>query len=383
MELDDLSEVLDHLVHSDPFSYSDPDSVVALERALGQLSCVVSKAVASFDAAGEWALDGAQNVSAWLSTRCHLPLGEARSQLRRGKSLPSVPLCAEAFCNGEIGVAQVDLLVRAAHGVARVDHEVFARDEAVLVQAAKELKFAPFSAAVAYWSQLADPDGAEESEMEKRARRNVYLASSVNGMFLGGMTFDSISGTIVSNELVGLYDEMFEADWAEAKARLGRDPRLDELARTPAQRRADAMVEMAIRSRSTPPDARRPEPIFSVLIDFPTLSRRICQLANGTVLSPGALVPWLDQAWFERIVFAPGKRVECSVTARFFTGATRRVIELRDQGCMHPYCEVPVERCQIDHIIPYSKGGPTSQENGQVLCGFHNRLRHIGPDPGD
>ena len=52
MYIDDPSKVLDHLVHSDPFSYSDPDSVIALERALGQLSCVVSKAVASFDACG-------------------------------------------------------------------------------------------------------------------------------------------------------------------------------------------------------------------------------------------------------------------------------------------------------------------------------------------
>ena len=77
-------------------------------------------------------------------------------------------------------------------------------------------------------------------------------------------------------------------------------------------------------------------------------------------------MPYLDGAWFERIVFAPGKRVECSVTSRFFTGATRRAIEVRDQECTHPYCETPAERCQIDHIIPYSQGGETTQENGQV-----------------
>jgi hypothetical protein len=94
------------------------------------------------------------------------------------------------------------------------------------------------------------------------------------------------------------------------------------------------------------------------------------------------VVPWLDQATFERIVFAPGKRVECSVTARFFTGATRRAIEIRDQHCTHPFCEVPAARCQIDHIIPYAQGGETTQGNGQLQCGFHNRQRNSGPDPG-
>jgi hypothetical protein len=384
MDIDDLHEVLDRLAGSDPFSYGDAHSVMELERALGRLACIVTTSVASFEDSGEWSVDGAQNATAWLSTRCHLPTAEARRQLRRGRALPSVPLCAEAFSKGEIGVAQVDLLVKAAGGVARVDDEAFARDEAVLVQAAKELKFGPFSAVVAYWSQLADPDGAEASEMEKRARRDVFLSQSVGGMWLGQMTLDPVSGEIVSSELSRLEAEMFEADWAEAKARLGRDPKVHELARTAPQRRADALVEMATRSKSTPADARRPEPLFSVLVDYPTLSGRVLELASGAVLTPGSLVPWLEKSWFERIVFAPGKRVECSVTARFFTGATRRAVELRDQVCRHEFCEVRAEHCEIDHVIPYAKGGPTDQGNAELMCGFHNRLRyHQGPDPGD
>ena len=200
----------------------------------------------------------------------------------------------------------------------------------------------------------------------------------------GQINLDPIGGAIFSEEHRRLEVEMFDADWAAAKARLGREPKVDELGRTPAQRRADALVEMAVRSKSTPADARRPEPMFTVLVDYPTLRGRICQLASGGVLSPGSLVPWLDVATFERIVFAPGQRVECSVTSRFFTGATRRAIEVRDQSCTHEFCEVPADRCQIDHIVPYAQGGLTTQENGQVQCGFHNRLRnHQGPDPGD
>jgi 5-methylcytosine-specific restriction endonuclease McrA len=44
--------------------------------------------------------------------------------------------------------------------------------------------------------------------------------------------------------------------------------------------------------------------------------------------------------------------------------------------CTHPYCYEPAEHCQGDHIEPYSRGGATTQENGRLLCGFHNRLRN-------
>jgi hypothetical protein len=44
-------------------------------------------------------------------------------------------------------------------------------------------------------------------------------------------------------------------------------------------------------------------------------------------------------------------------------------------------CDEPAERCQADHIIPYSLDGLTVQENGRLLCGFHNRLRNQRPPP--
>ena len=106
--------------------------------------------------------------------------------------------------------------------------------------------------------------------MEARARRDAYLVQSVGGTYLGKMTLDPISGTIVASEHGRLEQELFEADWAEAKAQLGRDPHLDELSRTPAQRRADAFVEMATRSAAAPEGGRRPAPLFSVLVDYQT-----------------------------------------------------------------------------------------------------------------
>jgi hypothetical protein len=141
------------------------------------------------------------------------------------------------------------------------------------------------------------------------------------------------------------------------------------------------MVEMAVRSASTPADAQRPQPRFSVLVGFETLAGRISELEGGPVVTPGSLLDWMDRATFERIVFSPGKRIECSVTSRFFTGATRRALEVRDLECCHEFCDLSADKCEMDHIVPYSEGGLTTQENGQVLCDYHNRLRYERPPP--
>jgi hypothetical protein len=231
---------------------------------------------------------------------------------------------------------------------------------------------------VAYWKQLADPEGADDAEAERRARRDVYLEESLSGMWLGQMTLDPISGTIVSGELRRLEEELFEADCTEAAERLGRRASLDELARSSSQRRADALVEMASRSAGMPADAQRPAPLFSVLVGFETMHGRICELENGdrTVLAPSALDPWMDSAYFERAIFRLGGRVDVSTRARLFTGGTRRALELRDRQCTHPYCDAPAEVCEGDHIDTFAAGGETTQENGRLLCGFHNRQRN-------
>lgn len=259
--------------------------------------------------------------------------------------------------------------------------EVLARDEPVLVDQARSLRFDRFVRACAYWKQRADPDGADRDDEQRRSRRDVYLVHSFGGLWLGSMTLDPVSGSIVAGELERLEQALFDADWAEARAALGRDPGVTELARTSRQRRADALVEMATRSQAVPGDHRRVAPLFTVLVGWETLYGRISQLEDGTVLAPGSLLAWLDRADLERAVFAPGRRVEISPRQRLFTGATRRAIEVRDHECTHPLCAVPAASCQIDHIQPWALGGPTTQENGRVLCEPHNRARNQRPPP--
>jgi hypothetical protein len=377
VDLDVLTEAIDRLSGSDPLIYADAESIQTLHRQQARLDALVTQATAGFDAAGNWVPDGARNAVAWLMARCRLPKAQARRMLRRGRELRHLPGTVRAWSDGQIGAAQVDLIAESRRPETE---EALARDEQMLVTQAALLPYGSFTRVIDYWKQLADPDGAEENDEKRRDRRDVYLEKSFGGMWLGKITLDPVSGAIVGGELERLEQEMFDADWAAAKARLGCDPTLADLSRTPGQRRADALVEMATRSQMAPAQGRRPAPLFSVVIDYELLRGRVCELADGAVIAPGSLLPWLDEAYLERVVFAPSRRVEVSEKARLFSGATRRAIELRDRECQHPLCDMRAASCEVDHIIPFAAGGPTVEENGQILCGFHNRLRN-GPAP--
>ncbi len=369
----ELTSAIDHLIEEGVDAHRNGPDIRQLLREHARLESVLSSSTAAFDASGEWALSGAKTASAWLARGCRLPKGVARRLVRRGRHLRQLPVAAAAFEAGAINAAHVDAVVAVRRPGTE---ETLARDEPVLIKQAKRLPFEHFVKAVAYWDQLADPDGSEEAAEERRARRDVYLEPSISGMFLGSMTLDPISGSIVANELGRIEDAFFKADLKRARDEVGGNPSVGDLWRTPQQRRADALVEMAARSSLLQSDGvrRPPAPLFSVLVDWPTLSGRVCELAEGIVLSPGELVPWLRVADVERAVMEPSGRIEVSQTQRVFTGATRRAIELRDRECVHAFCDTPASRCQADHQLPWCRGGLTTQENGRLLCGFHNRL---------
>jgi hypothetical protein len=302
--------------------------------------------------------------------------------VRRGRRLRPLPDCSQAFIDGDITGAQVDVITALR---TPPTEGALARDEETLVGQVSTLPFRTFVRVAEYWKQLADPDGAETDDQERRAGRDVYLDQSFGGMWLGKITLDPISGAIVGGELERLEQEMFKADWSEAGDRLGHDPTVAGLARTPGQRRADALVEMATRSQMALSDSRRPFPLFSVLIDREQLRGRVCELADGTVLAPGSHVPWLDSAVIERVVFAPDRRVEVSNKARVFSGATRRAIALRDRSASTLTATSRRRPARRTTSSPGSTVDPQwkKEENGQMLCQFHNLQKNGRPPPDD
>jgi len=371
--VEDLADAISKLADMDPGVLSDSETIVALHRQLARLEAVATRATADWDAQQAWTADGARSGATWLMHRCHMPEAAARRRIRLGRELRHLPKTAAAWLAGDVEEGHVSML--AAHR-SSVTAEVMARDEPLLVQLASELTSRAFNHALVYWHQLADPSGVEVDAAKLLADRRVSLAQTFLGAWSGDILLDPISGSIVSSALSRIEDDLFDADWRAARERLGKDPVAGDLSRTSMQRRADALVEMATRASTAPPEGKRPEPLFSVVVDLPTVTGRLCELAERTPVTPGSLVPWLDRAWIERIVFeGPSRVIDVGVQRRLFSGATRRAVEVRDRECYHDLCDVPAHRCEVDHIAPHAWGGSTEQDNGRMACGFHNRLR--------
>jgi hypothetical protein len=369
----ELVGALDVLSGIDPAVLGDGETVVALQRAGERLACVVTRAVAAFDAGRSWEADGSRTASAWLAARCRMPVESARRRVRLGRALRHMGVVEAAWLAGEIGEAQVRLLAGARTPATA---ECFARDESMLVEQARTLGYGAFARCVAYWGQLADPEGTDRSAAARFAARRLHLSETFDGSWALDGLLDPINGAILAKALGAIEQEFFQADWAEARERSGEDVRASHLARTPAQRRADALVEMAKRSMALPAGARLPEPLFSVLVGYETFAGRVCELANRRVVAPADLARWLDEAWVERVVFDGPERVrDVGVRRRLFAGATKRAVQVRDKECFHPTCEEPAEACEIDHVQPWAAGGLTTEANGRVACGFHNRQR--------
>jgi hypothetical protein len=370
-----LAAAVDELVGMDPAALADGETLAELRRQIDRLEAVESRAIGRWDTDKAWAPSGAKTGAAWLAWKCRRPIDETRRWTRVARQLNAMPGTKSAWLAGEINGRHASKLCAARRPETA---EVFDRDEDQLVGNAKTLTYAHFDRTVDYWLQHADPDGTEADADRQRDRREAHLDQSFEGMWFGKLTFDPISGTIVNNTLKEIEKKFFDADWAEAKARLGREPLATELRRTAKQRRADAFVEMATLARAVPKGATRPKPLFTV-VQGDDRFKQVCELANRTVVTPGSLIPYLTDALIERIVADGEGRVLDVGEARCFTGATRRAVEVLGQECFEETCEVPAEDAQIDHIIEASKGGPTRTWNGRPACGFHNRARNRGP----
>jgi hypothetical protein len=286
--LEQLRRALDRLVEVDPGALADGQAVVEIHRQLARLEAVATRSSAAFDRTGRWRADGARTPAAWLAARCSLPEATARRRVRRGRDLPHLPVAERAWLEGDIGSSAVEQLTRARTGTTA---DQLAADEPELVRYARRLHPRAFARLVGHWRMAADPDGVEDEGEALPAARRVHLSASFAGTWFLDGVLDPVGGEVVATALARVGDELFRADWAAARAEHGDAATADRLGRTPAQRRADAFVELCRRSMSVPAGPG-PRPLFTVVLDRPSLGR-VCELARSrTPVAPGALVPW-------------------------------------------------------------------------------------------
>ncbi len=91
---------------------------------------------------------------------------------------------------------------------------------------------------------------------------------------------------------------------------------------------------------------------------------------------PRNLVPGLLESmrrWAVDATAGPDGRAH-----RLPTAAQIAFVRARDRRCQAPGCRVPAHTCQVDHRIPWHRGGPTFVDNLHCLCLRHHRAKDDG-----
>ena len=254
------------------------DSTVRVAELKAQLAALESEIVAAYDASGDWEVSGYRTVGAALSHRARIRRAEANQTVHLARSLKAMPVVSDALGGGEIGLCHARRLAKASA------RDGFSDVEALLCDHARGLSYAAFDKAVSYWEHLVDTNAAEHDATFKEQRREFHASMTFDGMGRLDGWLDPISFEEFRSALDRIEAELFNNDLRGAQAE-HVDKHAAELWRTPAQRRADALIEMARRATAVPEGAKTPEPLVIIHMDKPTFETGLNQTLGLTLFT--------------------------------------------------------------------------------------------------
>jgi hypothetical protein len=103
------------------------------------------------------------------------------------------------------------------------------------------------------------------------------------------------------------------------------------------------------------------------------LRRALLGLAADTLSGPGGLAAQL-RAGLGGPLSAVSLPLDVGPATETIPAHLRRAVTTRHPHCAFPGCAQPASVCEIHHIIPRSRGGPTALNNLLTMCVFHHKI---------
>jgi hypothetical protein len=347
-----------------------PDAVVEedfaeLHRTLELLEVERLRRLADIERRRLFERDGNLSAASWLNARFQVAWGTARESVRVARALETIPLTRRALEEGELSISAARVLT-AAHDI---DNEAFARAEAQLVEAARIHSTGDLQRVAAHWRQLVERQQAVDGEAALHARRRLHASTTFLGMVRGDFDLDAEGGETLLTALRAVLD-------AESRSRGAEDDR------TPAQRRADALVEICRQwlDSADRPSVAGERPHVTVTVRAEALS------ADGTgptELDHAGPVPAqvarrlaCDASLMRVVLSARSEPLDVGRRTPVVPPSMRRAVVVRDRRCRFPGCDRPHTWCDAHHVVHWADGGPTAIQNLLLLCRRHHRLVH-------
>ncbi|MFH1329958.1 MAG: DUF222 domain-containing protein [Actinomycetota bacterium] len=335
------------------------DGVRQLDALEAQVVARRAEFLAAVERRGVARQEGYGSATAWLMAVSGDPAAVCRSRVAVAASLQEMPETRAAFAAGEVSECRVRLLAQAQ----ALAPEQFACDEAVLVAQAATVSSKRLPQVLAQWRRDTDPQGAEADTERAFARRALHISPAWSGMVHLSGDLDPEGGGVVLAALRSLSES----------AALDADD-----SRTPAQCRADALVEICRRYQEGRQAGSGGRPHLTVTIPWEILQKGsgLVDTETGPISAETARRLACDASVSRVILDADSTPIEVGRSHRVVPAPLRRALNLRDGGCTNPGCDVPARWCDAHHIVHWAQGGKTAPSNLRLLCRTHHGREH-------
>ena len=332
---------------------ADLDFIDAGELAavVNRLQGLLSRVVHRASSRGDQLLTG-QSSCSWVASQCQMSKAAAADRLCVGAQLEKLPRIAQALSGGEIGFQAASVI---CHLGERIGEAGYALDEEAWVGMARQWSLKNLSLeAAATWHGV-DPAGFNAQVEAAHQRRHLCLSECGDMMRVDGW-LEMGAGEVVKAAIEALAH------------RLGGDD-----TRTPRQRRADALVEMAEHGA---------HPQISVHTTIAGLKGELgaaaSELAVGTPISSRTVQRLACDGVLHRVLKADSMVIDVGRARRTAQPAQWRGLKARHKTCAWTECDRPLGWTQAHHIDFWVEGGRTDLRRMIPLCHHHHRLVHEG-----
>lgn len=279
------------------------------------------------------------------------------------------PLVLSSLSEGEISDRHSQVIVDEGSVLALDDSDASVQrretySERVLEYAVKKTpsQLRPIARRIA--EELAET-ALEERHEEALERREVWVHDVADGM-------SELYALIPAVEAHAIYDRLTKM--AKAVAKTERDHPIEIPRRRMDQLRADLLTDLIITGTPKLDDTLKHIHAQVQVVTVPGSLSELNGYGPIDNLTAGRLT---EQAkhWSITTLHPENGKV-LSVDRYRPSEEMRRFIQTRDETCRFPGCRVPASRCDLDHTVAASHGGPTSTVNMAALCRGHHVLKH-------
>jgi hypothetical protein len=346
--VDDLDLPVDSGVLTEAFALVD------------RLNAKLLAAVGEHEAVELWRNDGATSMTAWLRHHTGRSGRDAARCARTARRLRQLPVTAAAYRDGVLSGGQVQAIVA---NLKDRTADLFADHEAQLVPELAALSVTDTAVAMQDWARRADAVAGDDPD-KTLPERSLHLSRILDGRRELSGSFDPEGGDVIATAL-----------------RLAATGDFDgEPARSPTQRRGDALVDVCrwyLDHQQTRRGVRH-RPHLNVIATLDDLQHRgQGRLIDGTILDATSVQRLICDTGIHRVITNGRSSIlDYGTTTRTVPAPLFNALVIRDRHCRFPGCDRPPEWTEAHHVRWVLDGGITSLDNLTLQCSRHHHLLH-------